>query len=153
MASSPHSQEIPVERSLKRSLRPLGKTDPLSSAHTHIHLHAHTHTHTHLHTHTCTHTPSLLELGLLSLSSKENLHSSKVSTFWGFSNKWPWTTPSMRLHVKEGMGSLPWQKRQAARGRVAFKLPKALPALGGQEAGPLAATSSLPGASLKGCPP
>ena len=31
-----------MEWSLKRSLRPLGKTDPLSSAHTHTHLHAYT---------------------------------------------------------------------------------------------------------------
>lgn len=73
-----------MERFPKRSLRPLGLTL----------CHLCTHTHTRIHT------PSLLGLGPLSPSSKETLHSSEVGTFWGSPNKWPGTTPTMRLHVK-----------------------------------------------------
>ena len=71
-----------MEQSPKTSLRPVGRTDPMSS----VYVHTHTHTHTRMHT------PSLLELGILSPSSKETLHSSEVSTFWGSPNKWSGTT-------------------------------------------------------------
>ena len=146
----PIARRFPVQQSPKRSPRPVGRTDPVSS----VHVHTHTHTHTHAHTHSHAHTKSA-GVGDSQPIFQGDPAFLRGQYLLGFPQQvvWDHHPPPMRLHVKQGMGSLPWQKRQDARGQVVFKLPKALSALEGQEGGPLPAAASLPRASLKGCPP